>query len=643
MVEVADVLVHNFRPSVPPRLGIDYDRMKVINPRLIYCALTGYGDTGPLKDRAGYDQVLQTMTGICVEQGKPGDPQIVYGSAVDFYSASMLAFAVSAALFERSRTGEGQYVGVSLLRSALTMQATRLVWADGEGRDVDARHALGRDHGPASDEERQPVHLGQYAALLDGAVRADRPSELASDPRFDTVRKRAQHAGELVPRIRAALQARTAVEWEALFGERVPCAAARAVEDMFEHPQVASEGILASFEHPRIGRYRAMAHPIHFGAGPAPAPVAAPELGQHSREILAWLGYADEEIERLHSTGAVVGPSKGARGLNAVDLLMRSKLFVPASRPELFDKALASEADAISFDLEDAVQESRKGEARGTLQAFLKETPPRPRGKILIVRVNGLRTPHFEADVAAVAWPGVDMINVPKPESAEDVRAAAAVLARCEAGRGIAQPIGLLANIESPRGLRLAVEIASAHPRVVGLQLGLGDLFEPFGIDRSDARAVYSMQLAVRLAAAEAGVWACDTVYGAVKDPDGYTREAEAARRLGFIGKSCIHPTQVPLANAVFRPSDAEIAAALRVVEAARGAEANGVGAYLVDGRMIDIPFVTRAEAIVSAARRLGLPGRLRRSKRLLDPTAARGPASRREAGAEARPRGETA
>ena len=76
------------------------------------------------------------MTGICVEQGKPGDPEIVYGSAVDFYSASMLAFAVSSALFERSRTGRGQYVSVSLLRSALTMQATRLVWADGEGRDV---------------------------------------------------------------------------------------------------------------------------------------------------------------------------------------------------------------------------------------------------------------------------------------------------------------------------------------------------------------------------------------------------------------------------------------------------------------------------------------------------------------------------
>ena len=286
---------------------------------------------------------------------------------------------------------------------------------------------------------------------------------------------------------------------------------------------------------------------------------------------------------------------------------MRSKLFVPASRPELFATALAGAADALSFDLEDAVQEGRKGEARRTLEAFLRQASERPPGKVLIVRVNGLRTAHFEADLAAVAWPVVDMINLPKPESADDVRAAAAALARVETGRRLARPIGILANIESPRGLRVAVEIARADPRVVGLQLGLGDLFEPFGIDRADARAVHATRLAVRLAAAEAGIWACDTVYGTVADPEGFTREAEDARRLGFIGKSCIHPTQVPLANAVFRPSAVEIAAALRVVEAARGAERDGVGAFLVDGRMIDIPFVTRAESILGAARRLGL------------------------------------
>ncbi len=293
--------------------------------------------------------------------------------------------------------------------------------------------------------------------------------------------------------------------------------------------------------------------------------------------------------------------------MTATAFLMRSKLFVPASRPELFAKALAGDADAISFDLEDAVQESRKAEARRVLQAFLRQSSPRPAGKIVIVRVNGLTTPHFEADMAAVAGPVVDMINLPKPESADDVRAAAAALAGCERANDVERPIGILANIESPRGLRRAAEIAGAHPRVVGLQLGLGDLFEPFGIDRADAKAVHAMQLAVRLAAAEAGLWACDTVYGAVSDPDGYTREATAARRLGYLGKSCIHPSQVPLANAVFRPTDAEIAAARRVIEAAQGAEVSGVGAFLVDGRMIDIPFVKRAEAILGAARRLDL------------------------------------
>lgn len=293
-----------------------------------------------------------------------------------------------------------------------------------------------------------------------------------------------------------------------------------------------------------------------------------------------------------------------------MDILMRSKLFVPASRPELFDKALASEADALSFDLEDAVQESRKAEARATLEAFLRAAGPRPRGKVIIVRVNGLATRHFDADLAAVALPAVDMINLPKPESPDDVRVAAAALMRAEAGRDLPRPIGILVNIESPRGVRRAAEIAGAHARVAGLQLGLGDLFEPYGIDRADAAAVQAMQLAVRLAAAEAGVWACDTVYGVVRDPDAYTREAEVARRLGFIGKSCIHPTQVPLANAVFRPSDVEIAQASRVVKAAREAERNGVGAYLVDGKMIDGPFVTRAEAIVAAARRLNLLGK---------------------------------
>jgi len=137
--------------------------------------------------------------------------------------------------------------------------------------------------------------------------------ELATDPRFDSVKKRATHAAVIVPKLREALEKRTAIEWEALFGDRVPCAAARAVEDVFDDPQVASEGILASFEHARIGRYRAMAHPVRFGGGSAPAPFAAPAMGQDAREILRWLGYSSADIERLCRSGAVVAPADDTR------------------------------------------------------------------------------------------------------------------------------------------------------------------------------------------------------------------------------------------------------------------------------------------------------------------------------------------
>jgi len=137
LVRDADVLVHNFRPRIPQRLGIDYEQLGSINPRLIYCAVTGYGETGPLRDKAGYDQVLQAMTGICAQQGKRGGaPEIVYGSVVDYYAAALVAAGVASALYERERSGLGQYVGISLLRSALTMQSARLVWAEGEPHDI---------------------------------------------------------------------------------------------------------------------------------------------------------------------------------------------------------------------------------------------------------------------------------------------------------------------------------------------------------------------------------------------------------------------------------------------------------------------------------------------------------------------------
>jgi len=281
---------------------------------------------------------------------------------------------------------------------------------------------------------------------------------------------------------------------------------------------------------------------------------------------------------------------------------MRSKLFVPGGRPELFAKALAGEADALSFDLEDSVTPELKGGARTAVAAFLATEAARQSPKLMIVRTNAPSTPYFTDDVEAVVGDGVTLINLPKIESAEEVRAAVDMIARVEAARGWKRRTRLLVNIETPRALARAASIAGAHPRVAGLQLGLADMFEPYGIERHDLANVHSVLFAMRMAAAQADVFALDGAFADVADGDGYRAEAALARRLGYLGKSCIHPRQVALANEAFAVSEAEIESARRIVDAAREPANQGRGAFMVDGKMVDLPFLKRAQALLAAA-----------------------------------------
>ncbi|MEI6838188.1 MAG: CoA transferase [Alcaligenaceae bacterium] len=297
LIETADVLVHNFRPSVAPRIGIGYETLKLLNPRLVYCTVSGYGESGPYKEKAGFDQVLQTMTGMTVLQGKPGGPpEILYGSIVDYYTSALVAGAVSSALFERERSGQGQFVSVSLLAAAMTLQSARLVWAEDEGRDV------GRDMRSLGITGLHPTREGYlyisanaphfWTALCQKIGLAD----LAKNERYDTVRKRAQYQQEIVPQVREALLKHTALEWEGIFGEEVPCSAALSIEDMFDHPQVASQDLLTTYEHPVVGTYRGLKRSIKFSRTPGPDSFAAPTLGQHTDLIRA-------EAKRLNQTG----------------------------------------------------------------------------------------------------------------------------------------------------------------------------------------------------------------------------------------------------------------------------------------------------------------------------------------------------
>jgi citrate lyase subunit beta/citryl-CoA lyase len=282
---------------------------------------------------------------------------------------------------------------------------------------------------------------------------------------------------------------------------------------------------------------------------------------------------------------------------------MRSKLFVPGARPELFAKAMAGEADALSLDLEDSVPTTGKAAARAAVAEFVASEATQALAKVVSVRVNAPETPWFEEDLRAVARPGVALINLPKLETPSAVRAAVRALEHAEAGNGVTTPIRLLLNIETPIALANATALAAAHPRVAGLQLGLGDLFEPLGIDRRDPANVHAVLFAVRMAAAQAGVFALDGAWPDIADSEGFSAEAQRAKRLGYLGKSCIHPRQVALANAAFAPDEAELEAARRIVAAADEAALQGRGAFVVDGRMVDLPFLKRAQALLAGTR----------------------------------------
>ncbi|MCZ8392021.1 HpcH/HpaI aldolase/citrate lyase family protein [Achromobacter xylosoxidans] len=216
--------------------------------------------------------------------------------------------------------------------------------------------------------------------------------------------------------------------------------------------------------------------------------------------------------------------------------------------------------------------------------------------KKIIVRVNAADTADYAADLAALRGLPIDVLNLPKVESAAALRAA--IDEATDAGFAGE----FLVTVETPRALADAAQLAAAHPRVAGLQLGLADLFEPLGIERYQPDTLRMVMLSLRLAAGCAGKYAMDAAYARVRDADGFRAEAQLARSLGFLGKSCVHPSQIAIANEVFGFSADEIAQAERIVSASR--EHDGVGAFLLDGKMIDAPFVRRAQDVLLAAGR---------------------------------------
>jgi (3S)-malyl-CoA thioesterase len=270
---------------------------------------------------------------------------------------------------------------------------------------------------------------------------------------------------------------------------------------------------------------------------------------------------------------------------------LRSVLYIPGARARALDKARGLHADAIIFDLEDAVAPAEKQAARDTLRAELGKGGYGNRARI--VRVNGADTPWGADDLAALAGLEIEAVLLPKVSAPADLDTLA----------GRLPEVPLWAMIETPAGVLNAAGIA-AHPRLEGLVLGTNDLAKELGCRPGAHRAPlqYALQ-ATLMAARAAGVPCIDGVYNAFRDVDGLRAECVQGRDMGFDGKTLIHPAQLDIANETFAPSEAEIDLARRQIAAFEAAEAEGQGVAVLDGAIVENLHVAAARALLAKAK----------------------------------------
>lgn len=289
--------------------------------------------------------------------------------------------------------------------------------------------------------------------------------------------------------------------------------------------------------------------------------------------------------------------------------LRRSLLFVPGAEPRKLEAARAAGADVVIFDLEDAVAPEQKDAARDHVAAALRAggfgaTEP-------VVRVNAPGTPYFAADIEAVVAAGARLLMVPKTETGKGVLAVEAALHDLEArlGLGTEDRVRILALVESAAGVLNAADIAGASRRVEALCFGHVDFSLDMGLAEAAPQlgAVHHARCAVALAARARGVAAVDTVCLAVRDDEACRREALEGLGMGYEGKLCIHPRQVPVVNEVFAPTAAQIAFAQEVLAGWEAAQAEGRGVFALRNKMIDAPVVAAQRRLLARARRAGL------------------------------------
>ncbi|MFA7601946.1 MAG: CoA transferase [Novosphingobium sp.] len=305
-----DIVVENYRPGVMDRLGLGYEALSAVNPKLIYCAISGYGQTGPLKDRPSFDIVLQAMSGALSVNGEPGQQPTKLGIPLgDLVGGINGPIAVLAALHERHATGRGRYIDISLMDGLIGMLGyiAQLAWFTGEDpKPQGSQHPNLVPYGafPAQDGSIIVACLtNSFWARICDALGCP---ELTTDPRYDAIQKRRDARAEVNAIVSAFTQGKTVAELVALFTEhQVPHAPILGVTEALAQPQTLAREMVVEVEHPTLGAIPIVNRPIRFDER-QPKPAAPPVLGQHTDAILAEvLGLSAERIAELREGGAV--------------------------------------------------------------------------------------------------------------------------------------------------------------------------------------------------------------------------------------------------------------------------------------------------------------------------------------------------
>jgi formyl-CoA transferase len=306
----ADVVVENYRPDVKRRLGIDYESLRPLNPRLVYGSISGFGQSGPYRDRPGVDQIAQGMGALMSITGLPGQGPVRVGIPIaDLCSGILLAQGILVALLEREVTGEGKWVHTSLLEAMLSMldfQASRWLMSGQVAPQAGNNHPTGI---PTGVFETKDGHINIAAAgdeIYERLCRAIERPDLRTDPRFATPRARSENRDLLMEVLMPVTRQKASAEWIQILNDAgVPCGPIYRVDEAFADPQVKHLAMAQPVRSPALGDLTILGHPVSHGERRLPIRAAAPALGQDNEAILTALGYSKEQIADLAQRGII--------------------------------------------------------------------------------------------------------------------------------------------------------------------------------------------------------------------------------------------------------------------------------------------------------------------------------------------------